>query len=184
VIRELEKRAPTPCPTGHFHQRAWTAVRGHFHDTIAKDIAKFNVSLLVILNAKPTGKTEQQKINMAVALHLGLIDGINYKYKDFEATTWRYYHCWLVLKKTCKFLPPTPPNDMMEEEEEDDGVDEPDPPNPESEENEEDAGVQPLSSDGEDRSMRNTVSDTNSSATNCTRTLLICQRLHLVTAPG
>jgi hypothetical protein len=76
--------------------------------------------LLVIYNSNPTGVTEQQKVNMAVAYHLGRAEGMDYKHKDFKAKTWKFYHCWLVLKKTRKFLPPTGPQNLDDKENEKD----------------------------------------------------------------
>jgi hypothetical protein len=106
VVPELRKRLPDPCPLDHFYKRRWDSIRNHFRDTVAKDVQKFNKALLVIYNSNPTRVTEQQKVNMAVAYHLGEAARMDYTYKDYDAKKWKFYRCWLVLKKTRKFLPP------------------------------------------------------------------------------
>lgn len=84
---------------GTYHHRgaaAWTFLR----DKIFRDIQKFvNGALLSLYLSKPSGVTEQQKINVAVAIHMKRTKSMDYEYKDFDATKeWRNYLAWLQLK--------------------------------------------------------------------------------------
>jgi hypothetical protein len=40
---------------------------------------------------------------MAVAIHLKAAKKMDYHYKNFEVTTWKYYGAWSILKSTAKF---------------------------------------------------------------------------------
>jgi hypothetical protein len=58
---------------------------------------------------------------MAVAYHLGEARGMEYEFKDFKAKNWRFYQCWLILRKTQKFMPPSPPAADHSEDDEGEG---------------------------------------------------------------
>ena len=119
VIPEFRHRAPGVCDPEHFHNRPMNAIKAHWRDCMSKDVQKFNRALLVIYNSNPTGTTEQEKINMAVAYHLEKADEMDYHFKNFDASQWYFYECWLVLHTHPKFLPPSPSGiDAAEEEEE------------------------------------------------------------------
>ncbi|KAG7364219.1 hypothetical protein IV203_037421 [Nitzschia inconspicua] len=64
-----------------------------------------------------SAKTKAEKINMAVAIHLGKSDSMSYRHKGFEPNDWPFYQAWLVLKSHRAFLPPTPqpPDEDIEE---------------------------------------------------------------------
>lgn len=51
----------------------------------------------------PTGTTEQNKINMAVAIHKKKTKLMDYSYRDFDPMVWKHYTCWLALKDIPKF---------------------------------------------------------------------------------
>ena len=113
------KHQPAPCPPGKYSHRATTALQTQWRDNIAREARRFNRNLLLVLNSRPTGCTEQQKINMAVAIQLGKTDVRSYRHRDFEARDWKFYQAWEALKGHRAFLQPTEPT---EEEEEDDSV--------------------------------------------------------------
>ena len=79
------KHQPAPCPPGKYSHRATTALQTQWRDNIAREARRFNRNLLLVLNSRPTGCTEQQKINMAVAIQLGKTDVRSYRHRDFEA---------------------------------------------------------------------------------------------------
>ena len=60
--------------------------------------------------SNPTGMDQQQKVNMAIIIHLGKTECMNYKYKDFNCHEWLYYLAWDIIKSTAKFSPPKPGN--------------------------------------------------------------------------
>ena len=76
VLKEYELRAPAEgsATVGRFHNRGLKAIKSRFLDTIQPDVLGFNKALLTIFRSKPTGCTNQEKINMAVALHCGKQD--------------------------------------------------------------------------------------------------------------
>ena len=53
--------------------------------------------------SNPSGVSEIQKINMAVAIHLQLTKKMDYQYKDFDKTKWRLYGAWVALRDLPKF---------------------------------------------------------------------------------
>jgi hypothetical protein len=81
VMPQFLMRALGVCDPDWFHNRGLPAIKAHWQDRISKDVQKFNRALLIIYNSHPTGCTEQEKINMAVALHLGKADGMDYNFK-------------------------------------------------------------------------------------------------------
>jgi small ubiquitin-related modifier len=101
LMSKLEGLAPAGLnpKLGTYHHRGpsvWTYLR----DSIFKDIKKFvNGALLLVSLSKPSGVTEQQKINVAVAIHMKKTNYMNHEYKNYDATKeWRNYLAWIQLK--------------------------------------------------------------------------------------
>jgi hypothetical protein len=118
VIEEIKARAPLegPATIGRYHNRGASAIESRFLDKIQPDVLNFNKALMIIYRSKPTGCTEQNKINMAVALHLGKSDHREYRHKEFDPFEWSNYACWMVLRRHPKFLPPRQPRTEEEGE--------------------------------------------------------------------
>jgi len=55
---------------------------------------------------------------MAVAVHLGKVDCMSYRHKNFNVMDWKYYLSWQTLKDHPSFLPPKPQTPIELEEEE------------------------------------------------------------------
>ena len=133
VMAVFSSKCPVDNPDGVYGDRALSAVKGQWKEKIARGCRNFNKALLVVLNSRPTGCNEQNKINMAVAIQLGKTSRMDYIFKDFQANDWPYYSCWMHLKGNRAFLPPSPPTAEnmvhLDEEEEDevpvDAVDDP-----------------------------------------------------------
>ena len=70
-------------------------------DNVFGNLQKFNKAIRKVEVSNPSGVTEQQKINMAVAIHLGKTNKMDYEFKDFDPFFWRLYKSWL----NVKFLP-------------------------------------------------------------------------------
>lgn len=104
ILKKLEQIAPsdvTPAD-GTYHHRgpsAWS----HLRDSVFKDVQKFNEALRIVYLSVPSGVTEEQKINMAVAIHMRKTKHMNYDYKDYDSKQWRHYFAWLQLKDLPKF---------------------------------------------------------------------------------
>ena len=84
------------------------AIKSFLAGKVFPDVQRFNLSLLKVQSAKPSGVDDQQVINMAVAMHLNEAAGRDYNTRDFDAKKWINYRAWLVLKGTRKFAPPLP----------------------------------------------------------------------------
>ena len=80
----------------------------YWRDKIQPELNKFNIALQMVNASNPTGMDQQQKVNMAIAIHLGKMDCMNYKYKDFNCHEWLYYLAWDVIQSTAKISPPKP----------------------------------------------------------------------------
>jgi hypothetical protein len=78
---------------------AWTYLKYN----VFKDVQKFNKALRNVYSSEPLGVTEEQKINMAVAIHVKKTKHMNYEYKDYDSKQWRSYLAWLQLKDLPKF---------------------------------------------------------------------------------
>ena len=129
VLENFTAKSP-PHPQGIYHDRALTAIKNKWKDKISRDVKKFNKSLLKVYKSNPTGCTEQNKVNMAVAIHLGQTLVMSYVHKEFEAFVWKYYTAWQVLKEHRAFISPSPPTsenlvELEGEEEEEVGTSSP-----------------------------------------------------------
>ena len=124
VYDKYVAKAPKGHPKGSYSGRQASAVQNQWKDKLARDVKKFNKALLRVFSAKPTGCSEQNQINMAVAIHLGKTSTMSYVHKEFEANDWEFYQCWNILKTHRAFLPPSTPTEEntieMEGDEEDD----------------------------------------------------------------
>ena len=120
VMENIQKRAPADAMRqGRYHHRGVKPIKNFWRDNIAKECNAFNRALMIVYNSNPTGCTEQNKINMAVAIHKGKVERMEYRFKDYEPRNWKFYGAWQVLKGHRKFLPPqAPANAAVEEEEE------------------------------------------------------------------
>ena len=85
VYDKYVAKAPSNHAKGSYSGRQVSAMQNQWKDKLARDVKKFNKSLLRVISAKPTGCTEQNQINMAVAIHLGKTSTMSYVHKEFEA---------------------------------------------------------------------------------------------------
>ena len=111
-------------PEGYAN-RALSAVRSQWKDKLSKYIRSFNKQLQKVQCSNPTGCSEQNIVNMAVAIQMGKTSVRSYLFKDYQAMDWPYYLAWLVLKDHRAFIPPPPPPAdalIKEIEDEDDNV--------------------------------------------------------------
>ena len=107
IVLKLETLAPVTC-NGTHHKRDLQGITNHWREKVSRECKKFNRALAKVYACQPTGCGEEEKINMAVAIHLGKVDTMNYRMKSFEANTWKFYLAWEVLKDHRAFLPPRP----------------------------------------------------------------------------
>ena len=98
---KFEAVSPTNCELGRYYHRKDT-VYPYLRDNIFPNVQKFNKSLRIIEISNPTGTTEQD-MNMAVAIHLGETQKMDYAYKDYDHLKWKFYGAFQVLRKLPKF---------------------------------------------------------------------------------
>jgi len=130
-FKHLISLTPDDCDPDTYYHRGNSAIRNHYYD-LFHEIQKFNIAIRRVEVSNPTGVTLQQRINMAVAIHVGLTNRMEYKYKDLNpARSWVRYSAWLLLQHLPKFsynnstaAAPTPPTSICENvvKEENDGV--------------------------------------------------------------
>ena len=107
IITNLLTLQPTGAEPGHYVDRDETGVTQwqYLRDSVFGDIQKFNHSFLLVEQAEISGITDQEMINIAVALHLGRIDHPDRDARDTNPTDWTNYLAWLELRVLPKFDP-------------------------------------------------------------------------------
>jgi hypothetical protein len=111
VMVRLEALAPPGNDAiGRYHNRGLLPVWNQWKDNVNRNVKGFTKCLLTIYNSNLTGVTEEEKINMAITIHVGKVDTMNYRMVDYEPNDWKLYQAWLVLKDHPAFLPPPQPN--------------------------------------------------------------------------
>lgn len=102
----FKEKTPSPNPEGQYQERSNPAIINQWKEKIARQARKFNASLMKVYRSNPTGCTEQNKINMAVAIYLKKTDKMDYTHKDFNPNNWPVYLAWEILKEHRAFQPP------------------------------------------------------------------------------
>ena len=103
IALQMEEVAPPDVQPGMYHHRG-TRIYPYLRDCVFPQLQKFNKALRHIYACNPTGVTEQQKINMAVALFKKVVKGMDYEYKDYDAAKhWKMYGGWLAVCHLAKF---------------------------------------------------------------------------------
>ena len=102
VANRMMEFSPADPELGTWHLRRGT-VYTHLRDRVFPSIQKYIKCLRHIYSCNPTGCTEQEKWNMAVAMHVGKTRTMNYDFKGFDPESWKSYKGWLVLKHLPKF---------------------------------------------------------------------------------
>ena len=64
---------------------------------------KFRASIGKVRASNPTGVVEHDIGSMAVAIHIGKTNVMDYECKTFNVLEWVYYKSWLVLKSHSKW---------------------------------------------------------------------------------
>ena len=89
------------------------AIKSFMSNTLFRDIHLFSKSLQMVVCSKPSGVSQDQIINMAVAIHQGVVTCRDYKMRDYNSTNWLNYKAWLVLKNCRKFSHPLESTDEI-----------------------------------------------------------------------
>ena len=75
----------------------------YLRDSVSPNAQKFQEALRIFYLSNTTGVMEQEKTNMAVAIHLKKVKKMGYEMKHFDPKEWKFYGGWLHLKKISKF---------------------------------------------------------------------------------
>jgi hypothetical protein len=114
VIENLKKLEPPGNERGRYHERGGKHVMDFLRDYVFKEVLKFNDALRIV-HQQATSKAaaaaatdengimEQQKINMAVAIHRGLTRNMDYHFKNVDPLSWRCYTAWIELRNVPRF---------------------------------------------------------------------------------
>jgi len=101
---EFVKVSPTAKYPGTFNERSVRSVYSCFKNSVSGDVAAFNKSLRMIHASKCTGCTEDDKINMAVAIHCKATTIRDYNMKTFRSEEkWPNFRAWKVLQVLEKY---------------------------------------------------------------------------------
>ena len=106
VLEHLKENAPLPIQSGTYHERGIDPTI-HCISEMKKDVAKFMKAMRMVESVELSGVDPQQKINIAVAIHLQKTNRPEHKFKDFNALLWPYYLAFLVLRNLPQFSVPT-----------------------------------------------------------------------------
>lgn len=103
LLEKYKCISPSDVRPSTYYERG-ARVYPYLRDNIFPEIQKFSKALRLVDASGPSGVTEDQKTNMAVAIFLQKTDRMNYEFKDFDASSWRLFASWKVLKNLPKFL--------------------------------------------------------------------------------
>ena len=89
---------PKDCGDGTYHKRGYR-VYPYLRDNVFPENQKFNKALRTVYCSNHTGVTEDEKVRMAIAIHLKETKKMDYQYKSYPETNWKLYTSWVHLKK-------------------------------------------------------------------------------------
>ena len=84
VVVNFVRLTPIAAEPGRYRDRSASSVWAQLRDKFFPDIQRFNSSLRLVYISHPTGVTEQEKINMAIAIHLGRTKRMDYQFRNFH----------------------------------------------------------------------------------------------------
>jgi hypothetical protein len=102
LINNVKVFSPQNVEEGRFYHRTDSAIIDE-HRKLKTDVQLFNKSLLIIWSSNPSGVSESEKIAMAVAIHMGATSRMDYHYKNYDVTKWKFFGAWGVLKNSPKY---------------------------------------------------------------------------------
>jgi hypothetical protein len=107
VIEKFKGFSPELPEVGRYYHRSSMAIMEELRRMKA-DIQSFNKALNIVWASNPTGVTEAAKIAMAITIHCKFTKRMDYHYKNFDVTSWKFFGAWSTLKDTPKFQFHTP----------------------------------------------------------------------------
>ena len=120
LIERFKILSPENISEGTYWKRGpqvWKYIR----DNVFSDVQKFNKALRLVDVSQPSGVSNQEIINMAVAVHIKATKKMDYNFRTQDPNSWRFYQAWIYLRKLPKFkysiTNSKNPNEEEEEEE-------------------------------------------------------------------
>lgn len=95
--------APTDANEKQYKSRGTKATR-HKWEAIAADCQKFRSAIRAVRLFQPTGVNKEQKLSMAISIHVGKRQAPSYDAKDYPHSQWNNHLAWQVLCKVPKFM--------------------------------------------------------------------------------
>jgi hypothetical protein len=105
VFDAFASKTPDNFQPGTYKERDVENAIKQYRDKMSKDMMLFLASHRRVFLAPPTGTTQQEKINIAVALHKKRASSPHHKYKDFNPDEWTFYRAWLIVNTQPKYKP-------------------------------------------------------------------------------
>ena len=102
LVKKYEVISLSSCADRTYYRRG-DRVYAYLRDNVFPSVQKFQKALRVVYSSNPTGVTEQESINMAVAIHCKETKSMEYIYKSFDPKAWKCYEGWVHLNKIPKF---------------------------------------------------------------------------------
>lgn len=103
IVEKLKVLSPSDVRPGTYYERG-VRIYPYLRDNVFPEIQKFSKAMRLVEASGPSGVTDDQKVNMSVAIFLKKTDRMDYTFKDFDASSWRLYGAWKVLKNLPKFI--------------------------------------------------------------------------------
>ena len=103
LLEKYKTVSPTNCDDGRYYLRG-DSVYPHLRDYVFPDVQKFQKAIRIVDASNPSGTTEKENLNMAIAIHTKATKKMEYKFKDFDSSKWKLYESYIELKKLPKFF--------------------------------------------------------------------------------
>ena len=95
--------SPKYFPDGIYYCRS-NSVYPYLCDYVFTYVRKFQKALRIVDALNPSGTTEEENMNMEITIHTRKTKKMEYKYKDFDPSTWKFYESYHELKKLPNFV--------------------------------------------------------------------------------
>ena len=102
LVDRFKTLSSSNCEPDTYYKRG-SRVYPYLRDNVFPEVQKFQKALRIVLVSNPTGVTEKEKENMAVAIHCKETKKMEYKYKSYTPSEWNLYPGYLHLKKLPQF---------------------------------------------------------------------------------
>ena len=85
----------------------------NLRDNAFPKVQKFQKTLRIVYTSNPSGLSEEEEMNMPVAIHCGETKQMDYQYRSYNPNKWKLYNVYLHLKKIPIFLSASVPPIMV-----------------------------------------------------------------------